>query len=259
MIVTQDQLSNLLAILKGLLNLIIPLRQQVSELELGLTQVQRDYERQMSSINAEADRLEALIISLRSRLAGRKTIKVSNDNKSYSETGPDIQSPPEESRPIPVESLAPLPEDPRIKRKRALADHILCFIDSDQKTIMEEINVALSDGQQDVGNMLERLTWGDIWTVRAEWESLEDQYVRLDEWREALDQRRAYWQERISRIEAASSYALLVKMREMGQEAWLSYLNKLAQDRQADNAKLAQEVAVLEQEWAKVQGEISDE
>ncbi|MFO1432830.1 MAG: hypothetical protein U1F76_22375 [Candidatus Competibacteraceae bacterium] len=259
MIITQDQINNLLAILKGLLNLIMPLRQQVSELELGLTQVQRDYECQMSSINAEADRLETLIISLRSRLAGRKAPKVSSDNKPYSKDVPKIQSLPEKSEPIRVEMPPPPPEDPRIKRKRALADHIFYFMDGDQKTLMEEINVALSDSQQDVGNMLERLTWGDIWTVRAAWESLEDQYVRLDGWREALDERRAYWQTRLSGIEGDPNYHLLIKMREMGQEAWLSDLNKLAQDRQADNAKLVQEVALLEQEWAKIQRELSDE
>ncbi len=88
MATTQMQIDNLLTALKALLEQIQPLRQRVAEVD----QIQREYYQRMSKLDAEADRLNRLKISLMDRLAG-------------------IKPPLRETEPTPAESQPTLPEE----------------------------------------------------------------------------------------------------------------------------------------------------
>jgi len=247
MSVTQTQIEQLLEALKTLLAQISSLRQQAKEVEKDLAQAQGEYDQKLGSLYAEADRLEALKTSLRNRLAP-KTTAVAPDYTSKPTTN-KVELPPQilETQ---IEEPPPPPENPRIKRKRDLADHIEYFIaESDREPIMQIINAVLANEQQDVGEMLELLSWGEIWKARAEWETLEDHYTRLQGWQEALTERLTYWQRKQHRLESTPFYSLWQEKRSRSQESWLAFLDNLAQQQAEENARLAHEVEVLEQQW----------
>ncbi|MEC4812326.1 MAG: hypothetical protein SAK29_03480 [Scytonema sp. PMC 1069.18] len=247
MAITQTQIDQRLEILKTLLDDIAQLRQQASILENELAQAENEYNQKLSHLNTEADRLDALKISLQSRLAWRKTPPPVTENTSRTE----VELPPPVIEP---QLLPPLPpENPRIGRKRALADHIEYFLaDSDRETVMQVINAVLADNYCDMGDMLELLVWGDIWKARAEWETLEEQYTRLQEWQCSLEERLAYWQQ-IWKDD--SRYSLWQEKRSRSQEEWLAFLDDLAQKQAEENTRLSHEVAVLEQRWQAKQSE----
>ncbi len=101
--------------------------------------------------------------------------------------------------------------------------------------------------------MLEALTWGDIWAMRADWESLEEQYARLSEWYVALEDRLKYWQ---LRLQGDLRYNLYLVMRERGQAGWQEYLNGLISGQREENERLAREIAELEQQLATRKGKV---
>ena len=245
MSVTETQIEQLLEALNTLLAQISSLRQQAKEVEKDLAQAQGEYDQKLGSLYAEADRLEALKTSLRNRLAPKKTVAPSYIGNS---TTAQVKLPPQilETQ---IEEPPPL-ENPRIKRKRDLADHIEYFIaESDREPIMQIINAVLANEQQDVGEMLELLNWGDIWTVRADWETLEDHYTRLQGWQEALTERLTYWQLKQHPSKSTPFYSLWQEKRSRSQESWLAFLDNLAQQQAEENSRLAHEVEVLEQQW----------
>ncbi|NEO33952.1 MAG: hypothetical protein F6K36_26760 [Symploca sp. SIO3C6] len=247
MSVTQTQIEQLLEALKTLLAQISSLRQQTDEIEKDLAQVQGEYDQKLGSLNAEADRLEALKTSLKNRLAQKKPAVapeyISNSTTNKVELPPQILETQRDEPPPPL-------ENPRSKRKRDLADHIEYFIaESDREPIMQIINAVLANEQQDVGEMLELLSWGEIWTVRAEWETLEEQYARLKSWQEALSERLTYWQNTRHRLEKTPFHGLWQEKRSRSQEDWLAFLDNLAQQQAEGNTRLAHEVEVLEQQW----------
>jgi hypothetical protein len=244
MSITQPQIDELLATLRSTIELIAPLRHHAGEISRELSQVKREYDQRMRDVNAQADQLEVRRDALRARLAHR--------------LAPEAAPGPSAPEPVPPEAVPdllepgfplppPLPEDPRAARKRALADHIEYFMDGSQGTDMQVINAVLVDERCDVGDMLEILAWGTIWTSRAEWERLEDQHERLAGWRQALDERLAFWQHEIRRLENDSGYALLRQHQRLAADEWLAYLDDLARQQEIENARLAGEVAVLQQ------------
>ncbi len=238
----QMQIDNLLTALEALLEQIKPLRQRVAEVEKGLAQAQRDYDLKMSKLNAEADRLEGLKLSLLARL---------NPRKPPPPPPPPLPGPEPTPLPEVIQSGTPHPppptESPRAARKRSLAKHIYYFLDSNQDTVMQVINAVLVDDRRDVGDMLEALSWGDIWKACADWETLENQYDRLNEWYQVLEERLAYWQREMRKQESDRRYYLWQKIQVSSQEEWLAFLNDLARQAEVENARLAHEVEVLEQ------------
>ncbi len=245
MATTQMQIDNLLTTLEALLEQIKPLRQRVGEVEEDLAQVQRDYDQKMSKLNVEAERLEGLKISLMARLAPEIKLPPTPVPTNLQPTLPEEVI---DITPVPGSPPPPHPtESPRTARKRSLARHIYYFLDNQQAAIMQDINAVLVDDRRDVGDMLEALSWGDIWTARADWETLENQYDRLNEWYQALEERLAYWQRELHKQESDSRYPLWQKMQESSQEEWLAFLDDLARQAEVENARLAHEVEVLEQ------------
>ncbi|UCH93810.1 MAG: hypothetical protein JSV88_26570 [Candidatus Aminicenantes bacterium] len=251
----QSKINHLFNILKSLLEQITPLRQQVETLEKELTYVQREYDRIVGPFNAEADRLEILRSSLRARL-----------EQPRSHTPSPIPSTLQQEKPQPPQTLmdtansnslsspspSPLPEDPRSRRKRSLADHIDYFVATDDReTVMQVINAVLADDHRDIGDMLELLSWGDIWTARPDWETPEEQYVRLQNWESTLKERLEYWQNRFQQLKDEPRQGLLQEMKSRKPEEWSVYLDELARKQEEYNKKLSQEVDFLEKELAK--------
>ena len=262
MLISQAQIDELLLILKTLLDQIMPIRERLAQIEKELAQVQQEYDKIIGPHNSEADRLEALKHSLRARLARRKvqTVVMPAISPVPQATQPpavvDLELSPDEPPPPPP------PEDPWMARKRALADHIYYFLDPSQQIIMQTINAFLmDDDQRGLGEMLEVLVWGVIWSERADWESLQEQYERLEEWQQALDGRLAFWQAEELRLKNDSRMALWQERQARTQEAWLAFLDKLAGRQQAENERLAKEIAILERAWqeqeAASEGEIN--
>lgn len=250
MAITQTQIDQLLETLKTLLDEIAQLRQQASVLEKELAQAESEYNQRLSHLNAEADRLDALKTSLQSRLAQKKKQPPVIENPIA--TGVELPD-----QVIEPQLLPPLPpEDPRIQRKRALADHIEYFLaDSDRETVMQVINAVLAENRCDMGDMLELLVWGDIWKARAEWETQEEQYTRLQEWQRALEERIVYWQQMCQRWEDDPRYGLWQEKRSRSQEEWLALLDDWGQKQAEENTRLSHEVAVLEKRWQAKQTE----
>ena len=235
------------------------MRQQTKELEEELAKVQQDYNQKMSSLHQETDRLETLKNSLKYRLMPNQTSTPPSsppkqDNKI------EVQPPPEV-----LEDTSPKPppispeESRRQQRKRILADHVEYFIaESDREPILQLLNAVLHDEKRDLGDMLEQLSWGEIWTLRAEWESGEEQYTRLQEWQQALSERLTYWEGSLRQLETSSAYELWQEKRSRSSQEWLSYLEELAVQQAEENERLAHAVAILEQELQQRELEVND-
>jgi hypothetical protein len=245
MLVTEAHIAELLKTLEALLKQIAPLRTRVAEIEEGLAQTQREYESKLGQANAEAERLEGLKRSVLARLN-----PVPEPELPTPPPTPDPTPPPPLIKPEPgIAPPQPPPETPRVARKRALLDYIFYFADAGETTVIEKINAIVDDERHDVGDILELLTWGDIWRARPDWETLADQWKRLDGWRAALDQRVTVWQQAIRRLEDNDYYELWKRKSELSTAEWQSFLDQLLQQQEADNKRLADEIAKLEQRW----------
>jgi hypothetical protein len=249
MAVTEKQIQDLLGQIKTLLGKIVPLREKAADLEAELAAAQRDYERVVGAANVEASRLRAQKDSLQAALAAKPP-------------PPPPAPPPPPKPPPPVPPVkpgtAPPPpprEDPRAARKRTLGDYIFYFLDDDQQDVLQVLHAIQDDARYDVGDMLELLPWGDIWQARAGWEMPDDQQRRLLSWHTALGTRLDYWQRTLDRLAGDSRQGLLQEKKARSPEGWQDYLAGLAQDQEKDNARLRQEVQVLEAEWQKKQGQ----
>jgi hypothetical protein len=251
MVTTEQQIQTVLNQIQTLLAQIVPLREQAAKLEAELAAAQRDYERVVGAANLEASRLRARKASLQAALAARltpppvppPTSPPFNPPRGVVGIGPGNQPPP------------PPVEDPRAARKRALADYIFYFLDDEQEAVLRDLHAIQDDARYDVGDMLELLPWGDIWQARAGWETLDDQRQRLSSWLAALQTRRDYWQRALDHLEDDSRQGLLQGKASQSAEGWQEYLAGLALDQDRDNARLRQEVQVLEDEWQKKQAQ----
>jgi hypothetical protein len=243
MAVSEVQIEVLLETLEMLLKQIQPLRVRVDEIEKGLAQTQREYEQRLSQANAEADRLEAARLSVLARL-------------NREAAPPPAPLPPiiEPTPPAPIVDLesepgllspAPPPESPRAKRKRTLLDYIFNFTDTGP--VIEKINALVDDDRRDMGEMLELLAWGEIWKARTNWETLDEQWQRLDQWRAALEQRVTYWTNEKKHLEDDQRYGLWDRKSELSENQWKDFLDELFRRQEADNARLSNEVAKLEE------------
>jgi predicted nucleic acid-binding Zn-ribbon protein len=241
--VTEAEINELLERLEALLKQIEPLRTRLDTLEKELVQAQREYDEKLGEANAEADRLEAMRISLDARL-NRKPLPP----PSAPPPGAEPTPPPST---IPIDSdgeILPLPPPPREslrgKRKRALLDFIFTFTDSGP--VIEKINAIVDDERRELGDMLELLTWGEIWKARTEWETLEAQWQRLDEWRVALEQRLSYWKDEYKRLQDNPVWE---QRSELSEQAWQALLDDLLRTQEDENQRVANEVAEMEKEW----------
>lgn len=263
MVISQSQIDGLLEILNSLLEQITPRRLALAELTKELAQVQQEYDKIVGQHNAERDRLLALKDSLKERLAGQRL----PTGEKFTTFVPQPTAPPqvidvelsevsEGSVPFASPPPPPPPESPRTMRKRALADHIYYFVEPSQRAIiMQTLNSIFVDEQGDVGDMLERLAWGPIWAARADWEPLEEQYARLEGWRQALEKRLTYWQGQERQLQNDLRMSLWQERQARSHSEWLAFLEGLAEKQRADNQRLANEVALLEQAWQWRQAE----
>ena len=237
--------------LKALLERVGEARGAVSDLEQRLSRIGRDYERVVAPFNEEADRLEAFIRALRFRLERRT----------------EPLPPPQSTADLSVTPPAPVlsgtdvvPPPPRVDasrtRKNDLADHIESFTGA-YETVMPLINRILADGQRDLGDMLELLPWGDVWTRRTAWEDDASQTERLTRWHTALTERLQYWEERLEHLKSDSSFGLLCEQ-ERDPGGWQIYLETIAARQETENRQKRSEIAVLEQEIAK-RSEVTDD
>lgn len=253
MSITQTEIDKLLETLKTLLTQITQLRQQTDVIEKGLAEVQRDCEQKLSPLYKKTDDLEKVKRSLKYRLASQnqstsKSLPPPTIEHKHEED-PKIEPPPDIIKDNSTKLPPPLTIDPRLERKRTLADHIEYFIaDGDRHPIMEIINAVLADKQKDLGDMLELLSWGEIWTIRADWETPEDQYTRLKEWHQALPERLTYWQNNQNRLETSPFFGLWQEKRQRNSEDWQTFLTSLVKKQEQENARLTHEVTILEQQ-----------
>lgn len=259
MFITQATVDELLASLKRLLDEIIQLRRQTGELEAGLAQVQRDYESKLSELNAELAHLEYIKADIVARLTKRTSVREVTDTTPQPSLQPLPEPPPPVAVGTPTTQGMPtmsLNEVPRSTRKRALADHVEYFVAADEReVIMQVINAVLGDDQRDVGDMLELLEWGPIWSACADWENVEDQYTRLVGWQQVLSERLIYWQNEENRLKHDGGYGLLEQRLSRSPQAWEEYLEKTANDQREEIERLAHEVKILERQFGVTQSE----
>lgn len=254
MVVTQPQINALLATMKKTLEQIATLRDRVTQLaqEMAeeLNKAQQEYDNRLRSLNAEARQWMSRKATTQMRLEQLQATQRMTEASVIEE--PDVPgvTHPEPKLPNALEvPKAPEPPlvDPRVTRKRALADHIYYFLGEDQEVVMQHINALLVDEDADIGHMLELLAWGEIWKARPEWESLKDHHERLKGWQPMLEARLAHWKGEVQRLESESRYALW-KIKSQGEAQWQAYLGDLVAKQQAENERLAHEVAILEAE-----------
>jgi hypothetical protein len=137
------------------------------------------------------------------------------------------------------------PEPPQRRRKRSLANHIYSF--TNEEAIMQQINAVVDDDRRDVGDILEIIPWGPIWTDRAkDWETLQDQLERLEAWRMILEQRMSHWQSQVQKIHLDSRFPLLEEKQSRSPAEWQAFLDELASKQLVENAALKTEVEQLE-------------
>jgi len=218
-------------------------------MEDELDQAQQEYDARLAPLNAEAAQLTNRKVLLQARLAQlhtpSPTTEITNpvDSDLPGVILPEPVLPPSDT---PMPPPTP-PADPRLAQKRTLADHIYYFLGNDQEAIMQIINAVLADDGKGMGHMLESLTWGEIWTIRADWESLAEQCNRLKGWQSELENRLSHWKAQVQRLESESRYSPR-EIKSQGEEKWQTFLDELVQKQTVENARLAHEVAILEQE-----------
>lgn len=245
MAATEADINALLDTLEALLKQIEPLRRSVHETEKGLEQTQREYDQKLGQANAEADRLEAEKNALKARL--------NRQNVAPPAPRPPLPEPvaPPAVADIRIEPQLPIPPPPqeslRRKSKRALLDYIFSFTDTGP--VIEQIHALVDDDGRDMGEMLELLAWGEIWKTRTRWESIEQQWQRLDEWRVALEQRLAYWTQERRHLADDTRYSLWQRRSELVESEWRALLDDLLSRQETDNKRAATEVAALNEQW----------
>ena len=106
-----------------------------------------------------------------------------------------------------------------------------------------------------MGELLELLAWGPIWEARTSWESLDEQWQRLDEWRVALEQRLAYWTQESTRL---ANHPLWQRRSESSESEWQSMLEDLLNRQLADNRRVEDEIAELTVEWQAAQAKAAE-
>lgn len=242
---TESQIAELLKTLEKLLQQIEPLRAQIKQMEKEFTEVQQEYDAKLGKANAEADSLHASWISLDARL-NRKPAPPPPSEERVTDPVPPPATLDAGAEP----AMSPLPpprESLRTARKRALLDYIFNFTDSGP--VIERINAIVDDERRELGDMLELLTWGEIWKARTDWETIDEQWARLDEWRTALEQRVAYWIGENNRLKEDPRYSLWERRSELDPAAWQAALDDLRRHQEIENERLAAKIASKEQEW----------
>jgi hypothetical protein len=232
----QEKVQELLGELETILMMIVPLREEVAELQSQLEMVQGDYDSRLGALNRERAELELEREYLQAKL--------------LNEAPPPPMTPPAKAPPSIVapafddEIIESPRRDPRTRRKQELADHLLYFVDDANEAVKLAINQALVDPDKDIGDMLERLEWGDIWQTKASWEAPEEQIKRLESWRDALQGRLVYWEGKRRELD---THGLLEEWRERDKEEWDAYLDRQAAQQETELIELRQAVDLLRQ------------
>lgn len=249
--VVEARVGKILTEIESLLSQIVSLRRQVKEIEAGLAETQRDYDKKLAQVNAEADKLESLKSSL---LARSKSVPIPAPSLPDGVNPPSqvIEAKTEQPTAIPP---APLRESDTARRKRNLLDHIDYFTDEEQADVIGRIHALAKDEQRGVGDILELLKWGNIWQARPDWETLEEQEDRLKGWHGILQERLNYWQREVQRISQDQRYSLWQRKKALSGDEWQSFLAQLAQQQERDNEQLRRKVAELELLWQAQQTE----
>ncbi|MCA9994776.1 MAG: hypothetical protein KDE56_03445 [Anaerolineales bacterium] len=242
MSVTKQAIEQLLARLKQVRQTIEELMAQVQEQETVLLAVQAEYDDKLGALNGKGAELQVRAASLRALLEEREP------DLDTSPSPPPIPPPPigfvSDSRRAAAQ--APVMSESK-KRKRVLIDHIVLF--TDDRGVIQTINVALVDEGQDIGHILERLVWGEIWEACSDWEEPADHKERLELWLGALEERLMVWQGRLAALAEDSRYGLWEEKRRRKEAGWLALLEELAAKQRGENARLVEEIAVLEADW----------
>jgi hypothetical protein len=247
---SQAHVDDVLTALETLVAEIAPLRTQADSLRREVAQARKDYEQALRALNDETERLTAKQNALRARLKSREPMTATSTTAGLRTSSPSAPAPVLPSG-QPVVPIAPVsvPTDPRAERKRALADFIISVVDSAQETVVRErLNIVLADTSRDIGDMLEDLSWGPIWSARSEWETLDEQAARLEAWRASLTARRSHWQRELIDLERDGRKYFLPERRQRAPTEWLAFLGDLAKEQQTENARLLHEVEVLERQ-----------
>jgi len=233
---TQVQVDELLAELKTLHAGIQDLRRQMEPLNARLEAVKQDVDRVLGDLLARRSELEGRYEQLGVLLAAAKPERVPPLESSRRQ--PEARTPPPliEEPPPGEQEETELPRiDPRVERKRKLANHIVMRIPYDQREkVLAQVNPMVTDPSYDLPDILERVPWGPVWEDKPTWESLDEQLERLQVWHGALQQRHQ---------------ALEAELKEMEKEAegWL---------KDKESRTLAQWQAHLEQRSAELAAEV---
>jgi len=246
--ITQIEIERMLATLRSLLGEVTSLRQQAIDIQANLNIITHDYDLKLGKLDIEVSQLESRIKQLLALLTRRQHVPHTVSSQVVQDSLAEVTKVPAGGS----QPLTPLPESPRTKQKRAVADHIFLFVASDQESIvMRDINALLTDDRRNVGDMLEILNWGAIWTSCASWETPEHQYDRLYGWYSALQERLAYWRDETCQLKEDWRYEFWEKKLSMRPEKWEDFLNNLARQQEEHIENLVHRVKVLEQECQK--------
>jgi hypothetical protein len=240
--VVAERVRKILADIESLLSQIVSLRRQVNEIEAGLAETKRDYDKKLAQVNAEADKLESLKHSL---LARSKSIPIPAPPLHDGVIPPPQGIEAKTEQPTEIQPL-PLRESDTARRKRRLLDHIDYFTDEGQADVIGRIHAFAKDERRGVGDILELLKWGSIWQARPDWETLEEQEDRLKGWRGILQERLDYWQRELQRISQDQRHSLWQRKKALSGDEWQSFLQQLAKQQEWDNEQLRRKVAELE-------------
>lgn len=161
--ITETKIQTLLEQLQRQVTDISQLRESCQTLEANLNEIQRDYQQYVGQLNVEHNQLTQEINRLRATLA--------QINTPAPETPVVIPPLPPEFQPkvgMDIKPPPPPPKDTRSEKKRSLADFLESVIAPEaRETVMQAINAVLADERRDIGDMLEALTWGDLWSYRT--------------------------------------------------------------------------------------------
>ncbi|MBM7845943.1 hypothetical protein [Herpetosiphon giganteus] len=250
----QDQINAMFENLKHILEEIIAVRERAVQIEAGLFTVSREYATRLQTLNSIAVELNQRLEDLRIQL--KPIVTPPKAHNQTSTTASTVVNIPIASTQVPAQNLT---ADLRDKRKRDLADYLEEIVSlEDHEMIMQQINACVVDDQQDIGNILELLTWGAIWLQRTPYETLDDQLSRLNTWQQALNDRLGFWKIKVRRLEKDSTYALWQDRQLLTTDQWEQFLDNLAVEQLTANQSLQKKIDVLQEQLkAKIGGEVT--
>lgn len=255
--VSQDakRVTALLTRLEALKKEVAKARQALAPLEANLALAEKEYQDKISPLRRRVRGLQSEIYEIENRIA-RINSEPESDEHDMSDEHDDLtmfgrdQPSPDDSQRSTVK-----PIDLNMLEKDKLLEHAYRVLDAmmnpNDAQLIGQLTGWSRDPTMTLGDLLEELSWGTVWLVRSQPETVADQHERLATWQQALIKQQHRLNRSAQRMRRDRRYRLW-QQRKKGSQAWQSYLEQEAKREQQTIKQLQRRLEELEEEWHQI-------